>query len=103
VAGGPLQENLTARGTIIKNLQTLQTNLDVKTFLWYLVEKIQGIERLDMSVFHLFACFCCRRNWNRLRLINKGEKRFKKWSDITTLLKAKLNSDMLVQRLLDSE
>ena len=85
----------------------MQTNLDVKSFLWYLVEKIQGIEKLDISVFHLFACACCRRNWSRsgrvLRLVSKGEKRLKKWSDITTLLKAKLNSDMLIQRLLDSE
>jgi hypothetical protein len=28
----------------------MQTNLDVRIFLWYLVEKIQGIDNLNMSV-----------------------------------------------------
>ena len=100
-------EKFTARGTIVKNLQTIQTTLDVRTFLWYLKEKVRSIEKVNMSIFQLLACRICRRNWTRsgrvLRMIGKGKRRLNKWSDITTLMKAKINSDMLAQRLLTSE
>ena len=83
------------------------TTLDVRTFLWYLVDKVRGVDEFDIGVLQLLACRICRRNWDKsgrvLRLVGKGRKRLQKWSSITTLMKAKLNSDMLVQRLLNSE
>ena len=105
---GKPEEIFTARGMIIKNLKTITTNLDVSTFIWYLLEKVRNVEKLKVGVLELYmTCVCCRRNWTRggrmLRVIEKGKKRLAKWSDITTLMKAKINSDMLVQRLLNSE
>ena len=100
-------ENLTARGTIIRNLQTLKTAMDVRTFLWYLVEKVQSADTSKIGLLQLLACKFCRRNWDRsgrvLRLVGKGKKRLQNWSEITTLMKAKINSDLLAQRLLNSE
>ena len=106
--GGAPSEQLTARGTIIHNLKTIQTKLDVKTFLWYLVDKVSNTEKMHMSVYHLYTTFkVCQRTWSRSgrvsRIIGKSKRRFTKWSSIITLMKAKINSDMLVQRLLNSE
>ena len=100
-------ENLTARGMIIKNLQTIRTTLDVRTFLWYLLEKVQAVEKINTGIYQLLACRCCMRSWTRsgrvIRLVSKGKKRLNKFSEITTLMKAKINTDMLSQRLLTNE
>ena len=34
--GGKPEEIFTARGMIIRNLKTIKTSLNVRTFLWYL-------------------------------------------------------------------
>lgn len=60
-----------------------------------------------MSVFQFFTARCCRNAWTKngriLRMIGNGRKRLRQFSDITTLIKTKINSDMLAQRLLDKE
>ena len=81
-------------------MQTIETTLDVRTFLWYLSEKVQAIDKFRLTIYQMLACKICRRNWDRkgrvLRIVGKARKRFTKWSDITTLMKAKNNTDMLI-------
>ena len=81
--------------------------MDVRTFLWYLTEKVRGIEKLRLGNFQMLRCrFCYRKSEKGLRvlkLVDKAKSRIERWSDIRTLMKAKLNSDMLIQRLLNSE
>ena len=95
------QEKYTARGTIIHNLKTITGHIHVRKYLWYLTEKIQAVRRLNANVLEVLACGPCR--YNRIqRLVSKGKRRVQKWSDITTLMKSKINTDMLVQRLFNS-
>ena len=79
----------------------------MRTFTWYLIEKIKALDKLDASVLQFFTWRCCRNRWTKNgrvnRLVGNGRERLRQWSDITTLMKVKVNSDMLVQRILDRE